>query len=105
MNMYIVMNMNIYITKENEEFLQAIKPTESMSGIVNKLLDDYRDGKGPDIFPPAPPIDILKQGEGGRYNGDSPIAEEELEPPKKTKVNICKQHGIDKNLCRMMKHK
>jgi hypothetical protein len=24
--------------------------------------------------------------------------------PKKPKVGTCKQHGIDRNLCRMMKH-
>lgn len=42
MNMCIVMYMNIYMTKDNEDFLKKIKPEKSMSGLVNKLLDDYR---------------------------------------------------------------
>lgn len=51
--MTIIITMNIYITKDNEAFLRKIKPSESMSGIINKLLDDYRSGKGEDLFPPS----------------------------------------------------
>lgn len=58
MNMTIIIYMNIYITKDNEEFLKSI--TEgSMSGIINKLLNNYRKGNGPDLFPkriPKPKI-------------------------------------------------
>lgn len=36
MAMYIVMTMNIYITKQNEEKLRGEK---SMSGLINHLLD------------------------------------------------------------------
>lgn len=33
------MNMNIYITEDNEKYLRTQK---SMSGLINRLLDDYR---------------------------------------------------------------
>lgn len=43
MNMYIVMYMNIYITPTNEEYLKSLKDTgDSMSGLVNHLLDAHR---------------------------------------------------------------
>jgi hypothetical protein len=38
MNMRIVMNMNIYINKTNEERLNN---EPSKSGLINKLLDEY----------------------------------------------------------------
>lgn len=53
------MTMNIYITKENEKFLRSLNTsgvtfvTGSMSGLINKLLNDYRNGEGPDLFPPV----------------------------------------------------
>lgn len=37
MNMRILMNMNIYITKDNEEHLRTVKP--SMSGYINGLIE------------------------------------------------------------------
>lgn len=67
MNMCMIMTMNIYITKENEEFLRRIKPGQSMSGLINELLDKYRNGKGPDLFPPE-----IELGMG------KPISKEEL---------------------------
>ena len=42
MYMYILMYMNIYITHTNEEFLR--NSGQSMSGLINQLLDDYRKG-------------------------------------------------------------
>ena len=41
--MYIIMNMNIYISKQNEEWLRI--QGQSMSGIINRLLDEARAGK------------------------------------------------------------
>lgn len=38
MNMTIVMNMNIYIRPDLE---QRLRQEDSMSGLINKLLDDY----------------------------------------------------------------
>lgn len=36
------MTMNIYITPDNQEFLQAIKQSgESMSGLINDLIEEY----------------------------------------------------------------
>lgn len=43
--------MNIYITKENTERLKSLKAGESMSGLVNSLLNKYWEGKRPDLFP------------------------------------------------------
>ena len=43
--MYIVMyimNMNIYITKENEKYLKSLPKGVSMSGLINKLIDMYK---------------------------------------------------------------
>ncbi len=40
MNMCIVIDMNIYITKENEEQLRGLKDY-TMSGLVNHLLANY----------------------------------------------------------------
>ena len=50
MNMSIIMDMNIYITRSNEKFLRQFSDT-SMSGLINKLLLDYQNGMGPDLFP------------------------------------------------------
>lgn len=41
MNMYIVMNMNIYISRENEERLRS---EASMSGLINHLLEQHYSG-------------------------------------------------------------
>lgn len=38
MNMYIVMNMNIYISPQNEE---RLRNEASMSGLINKLLSEH----------------------------------------------------------------
>lgn len=43
--------MNIYMSKPNAEFLHNLPTKQSMSGLVNELLDNYRAGKGPDLFP------------------------------------------------------
>jgi hypothetical protein len=44
MNMYIVMNMNIYIRPDLE---QRLRKEASMSGLINKLLDQH--------YTPLPP--------------------------------------------------
>lgn len=49
--MTIIIAMNIYITRQNEERLKSLPGDQSMSGIINKLLDDYWAGKGTDLFP------------------------------------------------------
>lgn len=41
--MYIIMNMNIYITKENEDYLKNLDG--SMSGLINQLLSIHRSGE------------------------------------------------------------
>ena len=50
MNMCIVMYMNIYITKANEEWLR--KQDKSMSGIINEALEKLRD---------ASPLQVAKE--------------------------------------------
>jgi len=40
--MYIVMNMNIYITKDNEEKLRKLDDW-TMSGLINYLLEKHWD--------------------------------------------------------------
>lgn len=42
--MCIIMTMNIYITKDNQKYLRELKNNveESMSGYVNRLLDNAR---------------------------------------------------------------
>lgn len=41
MTMY-TMNMNIYISKENEKWLRT---EDSMSGLINRLLEEHYSGK------------------------------------------------------------
>lgn len=41
---YIIMNMNIYITKANEKMLRE-HTEQSMSGLINYLLAEYFDSK------------------------------------------------------------
>lgn len=36
------MNMNIYITKDNTDFLRGEFKGSSMSGLINELIRDYR---------------------------------------------------------------
>lgn len=48
MNMHIIMNMNIYITKENEGRLRGLNDW-TMSGLVNYLLNKWFDEPGHDI--------------------------------------------------------
>jgi hypothetical protein len=64
--------MNIYITKDNEQFLKNIGV--SMSGLINTLLNEYR-VEHTQIAPRHKeiPVDILNQGSNRRYGGDSPI--------------------------------
>ena len=48
MTMYIVMTMNIYITPDNQKVLQELKMRgSSMSGLVNHLLDEWREAGKP----------------------------------------------------------
>jgi hypothetical protein len=44
--MRIIMNMNIYITKDNEEYLDSLPDGQSKSGLINTLLDHHRDNVG-----------------------------------------------------------
>lgn len=67
------MTMNIYISKDNEKFLKSLV-AGSMSGLINKLLDDYRAGKGPDLLTDkALRFQELKQqlGTPGYQGGDT----------------------------------
>lgn len=54
------MNMNIYITKDNEE---RLKQEPSMSGLINKLLGEYY-GAGGDIPKRKEPWNIIDLGPG-----------------------------------------
>lgn len=60
-----------YVKKEAERLL---KEEGRLTKTVRHIGENY-------IGNPKAP-DILKQGKGGRYGGDSPILEEELIPPK-----------------------
>lgn len=64
MNMCIIMCMNIYITKANEEFLRS--KGSSMSGLVNSLLDKERG---------ATPLQVAKE----RFSDTLGISTKELE--------------------------
>lgn len=96
MNMLIVMNMNIYITSQNEEHLRK---EESMSGLVNKLLDDHYKASAPAraaevemirIKTPAP-----KNGGVGNISNLDKIKEVQLDKG----MEFCK-HGAVKGLCK-----
>lgn len=47
-HMCIIMDMNIYITEDNERYLKQLKDDgESMSGYINRLLENARGGGAP----------------------------------------------------------
>ena len=95
------MNIMIYINRDVEP---KFKSEVNKSGLVNQLLDaHYRNV----------PMDILKQGKGGRYNGDTPLVGKEI--PKdieKVKEDVakikplvkllgeCPRHHIDRSVCK-----
>lgn len=86
MYMTIIMTMNIYITKDNELFLKALSDG-SMSGLINRLLDDYRKDKAYDPIPLSPrgPKPVLRLSDAGLV-------------PK-----LCK-HGADPKMCKFAKN-
>ncbi len=66
MNMCIIMNMNIYISPENEKNLReyaSTHPNYSMSGLINLLLANHFTAYGtgvPSKTPPSPKIPAFK---------------------------------------------
>ena len=66
--------MNIYITKDNEDRLRA---EESMSGLINKLLNDYYKDAG----------------------GSTVIKQKEDLVPVLSKMELC-PHGYGKGNCK-----
>lgn len=77
-----------------EKFFNEEKP----GTLVNDLLEKHYIGhKMAKVLE-----DEFKYGDGsGRPAEVVKVSETVIRKPK---VDICKQHGIDKNLCRMMKH-
>lgn len=78
MTMY-TMNMNIYISKENEKWLRT---EDSMSGLINRLLEEHYSGKV--VKTPSAPTPEKNKSVG--------------------KPNYCKLHQMDKEYCGLMKH-
>ena len=77
--------MNIYITRENRERLEK---EDSMSGLVNRLLREHYDALR------SPGISVKVE----------PTIKEMNEVAKETTKGLCKQHQVDKSVCRYMKH-
>lgn len=82
------MNMNIYITKDNEKYLRTVKP--SMSGYINGLIEVER-GLSPALLKPEEYPSIINL-EG--------VYDEKGEPKIVTLSNqqlsngICKEHKV-----------
>lgn len=65
------MYMNIYITQDNAVFLHGIKDKQSMSSLVNNLLDKYR-AEGKELLKNPIPVStnpILENARGNTNNG------------------------------------
>lgn len=110
MNMCILMNMNIYISKDNEAYLRT---KDSMSGFINKLIDRERDlESGPRLadgtkgfvipFTKAKKIQEVRSAtaEDKVYivNGSDPVSRTDAiglsKTPAKANIVMCKVHGI-----------
>jgi hypothetical protein len=114
MNMTIIMTMNIYITKENEEWLR--EQTESMSGIVNSLLNvrrggvhqvmhmdgmTYRDPTPPSPKPVKVPSPRVSVEEVADIFNAAPLAN--LITADKLATKLC-QHGANPRFCKHAKN-
>lgn len=96
--MYIVMNMNIYITKDNEGYLKSLN--RSMSGLVNELLEAHRGTRSfsePKIAQkPAPRTGEKIKTFDTKKQVDFAALKQTLG------VNLCK-HGASPELCKHAK--
>lgn len=91
MNMYMIMNMNIYISPENEKHLRK---EESMSGLINRLLGEfYSQGK---VTRNARMGTAEERAEG--------IVSVELPPTIKTPVDVKKSLGSLRDEVKFCKH-
>lgn len=102
--MSIIMTMNIYITRENEEWLRK---QSSMSGVINRLLNEARGGSSQSVgsrLTDKEMLSNLKRTFGGTtVQPPSPVEKELLDSlprdlpittANKIKSNgLCKKHG------------
>lgn len=89
------MLVSVYIRKEDEEVWRKLpKKTQAIHDMLHgQKLSGIK-------IHETVPVDILKQGAGGRYNGDTPIVEVDpiLVPPVAKNIDrysngVCKIHG------------
>lgn len=92
--------VTVYIRNDDMEKWRAVsQKTEFIHNALNPIVLKHRElGKG--LRPEREvPIDILKQGAGGRYGGDSPIVDPLLEPtrepPEPIKVIKTVQEAVE----------
>jgi hypothetical protein len=79
MNMCIIMNMNIYITKQNEEYLRKLTQG-SMSGLINGLIDQARTAEDNyQLNTPTPAKPAVKEAPPVIRNLREVIEQEKLE--------------------------
>lgn len=89
------MFMNIYMRRDNEEFLKGL--SGSMSGLINELLDNYRAGNGADLFPPVPSelMEVPEQFKGSKDDEEQIIKT----PEQAAKVVNTKLRPIEGKFC------
>lgn len=76
------MCMNIYITKENQDFLRNLSD-QSMSGLVNDLLNDYKEKVTEESVP--------------EEGSSEPLGSSVIDIPTKPGLKYCKNgHALDK---------
>ena len=87
MNITIIMNMNIYITQENEQKLRQLNDW-TMSGLVNYLLVKWFDD-------PDHNVEAIKENVEKEAFKEFPTKmQEPLPEHSKIGVNLCKIHSI-----------
>lgn len=113
MNMYIVMYMNIYISEDNQKYLRTLD--QSMSGLINKLLNDYRRGKK------IPEESVIKMENSSRMESSSMVEQRTVNPkvagsspaspaihvdatkvesiPQPVDAEDCPRHHVPKDIC------
>lgn len=85
--MCMIMNMNIYITKANEELL---KKEKSMSGLINKLLSTHYGARTVDS------VHVSEKDES------IPTADAEVLSNRQKTAKLCR-HNSDPSLCKFRK--
>lgn len=103
MYMRIVITMNIYITKANQEYLNSLPDGQSKSGLINDLLDKERG---------ATPLQVAKENFDEELDKwpkkDSGVPEEPSDiadpaPPKKNLGKDLCPHGLPWAMCKKAK--